>query len=515
MAIRITGISSGMDTDSMVKELVGAYRKKGESFTKEQTKIEWKQEAWTDLNKKIKSFFTKYASNMRFSSSYLKKSTTVSDTTKASIVAGDNAVSGTQTLKITNLAKAGYLTGAKLNEDAAGNKVEVTGSTKLSDLGYTSEDVQKMSIGFGKKNPDGTYSDKTAEFEIDKDTTISEFVKLVNDSSSKINASFDEANGRIFINSTKSGEANDFSFIGGAGLAGITDALGLTGSGSHKVAGEDATITLNGVDYTSDTNTFAINGLTITAKELTTGEGVSLTTDTDYDGVYKNIKDFFKEYNSLINEIDKLYGADSAKGYEPLTSEEKEAMSEEEVEKWETKIKDSLLRYDSDLNTLFSAMKSSMIQSFDINGTKYSLSSFGISTLGYFTAEEHERNAFHIDGDEDDSETSGNKDRLKAMIASNPEDTAEFFQKLVGGLYKAMNTIQSNSDTNTSYGSFYSDKKIKNDITEQKKVVSDWEKKVSDIEERYYKQFAAMESAMTKLNSQQSYLASLFGGGNN
>lgn len=48
-----------------------------------------------------------------------------------------------------------------------------------------------------------------------------------------------------------------------------------------------------------------------------------MTVKNDVDGVYKKIKDFLKEYNSLINEMTSLYNADSAKGYEPLTTEEK------------------------------------------------------------------------------------------------------------------------------------------------------------------------------------------------
>lgn len=45
-----------------------------------------------------------------------------------------------------------------------------------------------------------------------------------------------------------------------------------------------------------------------------------ITTDTDIDGIYKQIKDFFKDYNELIKAMDTAYNADSSKGYEPLTS---------------------------------------------------------------------------------------------------------------------------------------------------------------------------------------------------
>ena len=136
--------------------------------------------------------------------------------------------------------------------------------------------------------------------------------------------------------------------------------------------------------FNSNTNNFSINGLTIQATAVTGNEKVSITTGTDVDAIYDTIKDFIKEYNTLITAIDTAYNAPSAKGYEPLTSEEKEAMSDDEVEKWEKKIKDSILRKDSILGNTSTAMKNAMSMSIEIEGKKYSLASFGIKTQNYF-----------------------------------------------------------------------------------------------------------------------------------
>ena len=67
-----------------------------------------------------------------------------------------------------------------------------------------------------------------------------------------------------------------------------------------------------------------------------------------------------------------------------MTSEEKEAMTEKEIEEWEKKIKDSVLRRDSNLSTVGSALKEIMASGFEVNGTTMHLSDFGIATLGYF-----------------------------------------------------------------------------------------------------------------------------------
>ena len=131
MSIRLTGMASGLDTDSMVQELVKASSSKKESLEKAQTKLGWKQTAWNDLNTKIYSFFSKSLSNMRLEGSFKKKSTTVADTSIASVVAGDSAVNGTQSLVVKNLATAGYLTGGKLSKT---DGTAVSTSTTLSDM---------------------------------------------------------------------------------------------------------------------------------------------------------------------------------------------------------------------------------------------------------------------------------------------------------------------------------------------------------------------------------------------
>lgn len=503
MSIRITGSASGLDTDAMVQELVKAYDEKGKQYTKNRTKTEWKQEAWATLNTKIKSFYSKYASNMRFSDMYNKKATTCSDPTKASIVASGNAVNGTQTLKVNSLATAAYLTGSELKKDSDGNAV--TKNTTLSQLGIlASGSSSEITINQGTQSETSAYTDHKT-FTVDGDMTLGDVAKLIGEAG--YTANFDETTGRFFISSKESGAANNFDF---AGAASVLSGLGLTGGNSAKVPGEDAEIVLNGATFRSSNNTFAINGLTITAKDVTTGAGVNIVTDTDYDSIYDNIKNFIKEYNSIVNEIDKLYNAESAGKYEPLTDEEKDALTDTEIEKWEKKIKDSLLRKDSDLDSIGSAMRNAMLQTFDINGTTYSLSSFGINTLGYFEAADNEKNAYHIDGNKDDMDSAEKEDKLRAMIANNTGDTAEFFQKLVGGLYDAMNKIQSRSDNYTSFGNFYSDKKLTNEYTDQTKQIDKWEKYVADIEEKYYKQFTAMETALSSLQSQQSYISQLF-----
>ncbi len=278
---------------------------------------------------------------------------------------------------------------------------------------------------------------------------------------------------------------------------------------AKKVDGEDAEIWLNGVQYTGSSSTFTINNLTIEALATTGNDEISITTSTDTQGIYDKVKDFLTEYNNIINEMTKLYNASSSKGYEPLTDDEKDSMSDKEIEKWETKIKDSLLRNDTTLSGVMSAMTTAMSQAVEINGKKYSLSSFGIHTLGYLNAAENEQNAYHIDGDEDDTNTSGNADKLMKAISEDPDTIMQFMQQVTTNLYNAIGD-KMKSTTLSSAFTIYNDKQMATQYTDYTKLIKEWETKISDKEDYYYKKFSSMESALAKLNSTQSSLSGYF-----
>lgn len=278
---------------------------------------------------------------------------------------------------------------------------------------------------------------------------------------------------------------------------------------ANKVTAEDAKIVLNGVEYTGSSNSFTVNNLTIDALATTGNDEISITTSTDTQGIYDKVKDFLTEYNNIINEMTKLYNASSSKGYEPLTDDEKDAMSDKEIEKWETKIKDSLLRNDTTLDGVMSAMTSAMSKGVEINGKKYSLSSFGIHTLGYLKAADNEQNAYHIDGDEDDTNTSGNADKLMKAISEDPDTIMQFMQQVATNLYTAIGDKMKSTSLSSSF-TIYNDKQMTTQYSDYTKLIKEWETKISDKEDYYYKKFSSMESALTKLNSTQSSLSGYF-----
>ena len=198
MPIRITGINSGLDTESIISELVKAKSKKKDDLVKAQTKLQWKQDAWKELNSKVYSLYSKTLSNMRLKSDYSKKTTKVSNSSAVSVITGSKAVNGVQTLSVDKVATTGYLTGAQIGEK---NQYKATDKlTSISDFVKAGSEIT-LTVG-GKEQ----------KITIDQDMTIDGFVTKLKEAG--LNASFDEKNQRFFISSKTSGKSSDFE-IGG------------------------------------------------------------------------------------------------------------------------------------------------------------------------------------------------------------------------------------------------------------------------------------------------------------
>lgn len=714
MGIRMSGLSSGMDTEAIVKELMSAQSLKKNKVVKAKTKLEWTQTKWADLNTKLTGLYNNFVTKMQLSTAYKTKKTTISDTSKASVSAKTNAVNGSYTMEVKNIATAQYLTGAKIDASAKDKLVDLDSSLLNKEISITTG---------------GT----TTKFAVTADTTLKDFTSALQNAG--LNASFDDAQKRIFISSKDSGVANTFSistsglsnaevtargalceaagysnmsntnkasfdeamqalqtsgvgtddynkaldtiaklsydtkkasadtaaetyvkaklysekyseyeekareslkntyldddgnlktgktqedydkavakkadtdtvsyissqlkeddvklqieeaafsgkteadmadfsekavskyyssgvkaFTGMDGVdedsektrmaaytekyASVTDrnealsssaltSLGLADisvdadgkvtvnggandstntsipTGMALIEGSDSKIILNGAELTSSSSVVSANGLEISLTGVTKeNESVTFSVATDTDAIYDSVKSFLKEYNSVMKEMNTLYNADSAKGYEPLTSQEKEAMSDDEVKEWETKIKNSLLRSDSTLGSIINAMRSAMQTTVEYDGGTYALSSLGIMTSTDYT----EGGLLHIYGDPDDSVYSAKDDKLKKALEENPDVVIATLTGVFGNLRQTMSDKMAGSKYSSSM-TFYNDIKMKSDVKDYESDIKDWEDKLAEMEDAYYSKFTAMETALAKLQSQQSTMSGLF-----
>lgn len=702
MPIRLSGMNSGLDTDSIVQALMASKTAKKTKIEHQKTQLEWKQNIWSELNTKIYSFYTNQVSKMRLQSGYVSKTATSSDTSKLTVTAGNNAANGSYKIKVKSLAASQYVTSAKLgaNGDAKDiNGEKITEKTKLSALGMKADGTNSIDV----ETKDG----KSVSFTINENTTVKDFVDSMKGIG--LTASYDEGQGRFFIGSPNSGsnqaftikmsamestQADKFAEVkeavgydtmsadiqksvreslqsissdnsaenvatmlanieakseeavketaqkyysdkfseqyeenyksqyisvendaingvvktvtadGEAALKeslgeekyaklsedqkiteleklaktnaqkdidaladqvvenGLTDAeaginiadkasrtaaitnavnayaavattnrvteegsstelqkLGLdtvdgsavaeqsTGKGMVVIAASDTQVEVNGATLTSDSTTMSVNGLTLNLSGVTDDE-VTVTVANDTSAVYDTIKDFINQYNSILTDLNGKYYASSAKDYAMLTDEQKEAMSEDEIEKWEDKIKDSLLRRDDTIGGLLTSMKESMtnVTITASNGKRYSLANLGIA-MG---SDYKERGLLHIRGDEDDKEYADKTNTLQNLLEEDPQIVQEVLSGIVGKLYSSMNEKMKSSTMSSAF-TFYNDKQMTKQMTSYKSQIKDWEAKLAEYEEKYYRQFTAMEKAMAKINSTQSTFSSYMG----
>ena len=506
MPIRITGMNSGLDTESIITALTQRQKDKVDTYTGDQKKLTWKQDKWKELNKKAVSFYNGMLSSMRFSTAYNKKTTTASNANAASVITGDNAMLTDQTLNITSLAKAAYLTGKEVTYKDADNKdVKATKATTMDQLG-----IGNTTLSF-KIGPDGSRTD-TLSVDIKSTDTIDDVLNKLKSATSdngvNLNFNYDEGNNRFFVSAQKTGEDFNFEVVS-------NDAATKLGFDStNYIKGSSAKIELNGVEYTSNSNTFEVNGLTITAKEV--ASNITLSTTRDTSGVYDNIKNMLKEYNEMMKEFATAFNADKATKYKMLTQDQKDEMSDKEVEEWENKIKAGLLSGDETLSSIRAGLRGILNQGYDVTmkdgstKTLY-LADLGIGTGSYFDTEENERDLLHIDGDKDDSATSSNTDKLAAFISSDPDALQSFFTQFSKAVYSKMSDLMQRTEYSSAY-TLYEDKLMASQYSSYTTKISDAQKALEAAQDKYYKRFSTMETALAKINSSSGSLSSFFGG---
>ena len=365
-------------------------------------------------------------------------------------------------------------------------------STRLTDIGIAEGTVIKVN---------------DTEIRVDRTTTLSGLATSM--ANAGINANYDADQGRFYLSSKATGKENGFEISSSDADALAKLGLDYSADATGKIDASDASIIYNGVPYTQSSNSFSINGLTIDVNK--TGEAQEFSVNTDIDGIYDKVKNFVKEYNSLITEMNKLYNADSSRGYDPLTSEEKDAMTEEDIKNWETKIKDSLLRRDSTISSLLTSMRTTLNKSVEFTNSEGTTSHYALSSFGIITGNYTEKGQLHIEGDADDGDYSSKEDKLKAAIAANPEALIKTLTTLGTEMYENFQKAMKKTESSSAM-TFYNDVTLDKEIKSRKDDVSELQEKMQDEEDRYYKQFSAMETAMAKLQSQQTYISQLFGG---
>lgn len=175
--------------------------------------------------------------------------------------------------------------------------------------------------------------------------------------------------------------------------------------------------TATGVE--SSSNTFTYNGVSMTFLEADASKQVSITVSKNVDEVYDKIKSFTDSYNDLLVTLNKYYKEENT-GYEPLTDEERDALSETQEEKWEKMAKQGILSRDSTLKDAINSMRSA-VTSYVSGSSISSLFEIGISTSAYDSINSENNGKLVIDEDKLKEAIKNDLDGVASLFANSPQ----------------------------------------------------------------------------------------------
>lgn len=647
---RVTGLTSGLDVDSIVKQLVTAEKaKKLNKLQQKEQLAEWRQTSYQTVTSEINAFADKY-----FSSTASTSLLSAKNFTKYTVTSSDSAVAatytsaasaGTHRVFVSQLATAAtrstsglaqnIKSGAAVDfsvvdlsdtgmvitvdgteytcdtsevtslatlqtaiDDAAGSgKLTVsqdssgyltitaadsgvqtitlsapeTGTSALAALGFTASgavtanrldtstatvaDVANY-LGFGfntSTDADGNtietlnFTINGVSLSIDSTETVAEMIDDISDADCGATLAYDQTTGELVFTAAATG-AGSLLNIGETVNAATarSDADGTTDtetvgflSKTTATGGKDAKMTVDGVAYTRSSNTVTLNGVTYTLNAVTDADAdgtadsgetatVSLTLDTD--GIYDLVSNFVTDYNSLIATLNDLVDENYDTDYPPLTDDQKEDMTDEEITKWETKAKTGILEDDSLIKSFLSELRSSLTDS--ISGVSSSIFSIGINTGDYA----------------DNGKLEIDEDALKEAITADPQAIVAMFTQQATSVSGSTGTVRTLSsgqlatrykeegiayrfyDIITEYTStikdsngyrgklvekagltdsnIASDNELSEKIDDYNEQIAAEEDRLDDYEDKLYSKYSTLETYINNMNTQLTALSS-------
>lgn len=516
---RVTGLATGMDTESIVKQLMDAERTPLVELQKEKTKIEWQREALLDVNSKLLSFRNE-ALDMKLEGTYKSYLAKSSNSSILSANTTIDAQEGIYKVKVRKLATQTTLVGDTLSQeiysntylnltttDFSGKEFNVTynGTTKtikfndgegnfattadfreavqakldeafgadqiqfsvtgeadnaetyftsgtslkipitlssggssndaLEIMGYTdgmstSFDLNRTLGGDEGFLSDDSFTDDKINltvngktFTFSKGDTLNTVFKTINnDTEADATIRFSNTKESIIVNRDSYGAGRDLQL---GGCEEFWDNLGIYTSdddfmATSKTLGENAIFDITSPDgeyaeeVTSSSNNFTYAGVSMTFIDANEDETVSIEVTKNVDEIYDKIKGFVDSYNELLGSLNKYYKQEKS-GYDPLTDEERESLSETQEEQWEERAKEGILKRDSTLQSAINSMRSA-VTSYVSNSSISSLFQIGISTVTYDPTNTENNGKLEID-----------EDKLKQAIKDDIDGVANLF----------------------------------------------------------------------------------------
>ncbi|MBR5913569.1 MAG: flagellar filament capping protein FliD [Selenomonadaceae bacterium] len=507
----IYGLSgSGLDVESMVR--MGMMTKESQYNKMQQTYTlnEWKKEAYLEIYDKVNEYNTSTLSKYKYASNMNARSATSSNSA-IKVNASASAPMINHTITVDSTATNAYLLGTK----------ELS-SNKLTELGFSSGDTINFSFGTDESDL------KSVDITVDDTTTVYDLVSKVNSYGINVRATFDSSDNTFSFYNKEMGSANRLVIqANNDGAARLLNAMGLKDTGQESstvisfdetnpvsASGKNAKVYIDGEEIKDvNKNVFERKGITYDISGVTTNTSANVSVSQDIDGIIDKVKSFVEDYNKLLDDLYKAYRETPNKSYKPLTDAQKNEMTEEQIKKWEEKAKAGMLYHDGTLRKLIDDMRNAISDKVtSLSNSNYDTAySIGISTKGLY------------------GELKLDEDKLRKALVDDPDSVYNVFgkldstadkasdsrngiaQRLTGGegsvFYKATESIKAIAGTSSDT----SDDSTLNVLLRNLQTrMSNFKSMMTAYENKLYKKYDAMESALAGLGNQMNYVSNMF-----
>ncbi len=369
--------------------------------------------------------------------------------------------------------------------------------------------------------------------------TLDDFMDVVNKTATKVTLSYNNLDNRFKLISDNTGTVNNIDFSESADAMKVFGELGFDTAGTdggdgaggvaYRSSGKNAIMVLDGQTVVKSDNEFSIDGAKYTLNNIytTPGEPIEIELKNNVDDVKGKITKFVEDYNALIASLSSQLNQSRDRDYQPLTSEEKSALSEDEVKQWEAKAKAGLLYRDPTLTSMLDQLRSAFYDS--VEGAGITLTEIGITTSNNYK----DQGKLVVDDEQLTDALENNFSEVVSLFTSvsdkdymDYDNSAERYRE--NGISNRINDIISNAVRTTR-----NDDGLKGTLIEKAGLVDDasvntnslslelaaYDKRLetmldflADKETAYYNTFAKMEAALSELQNQSASIVQQMGG---
>ena len=415
-----------------------------------------------------------------------------------------------------------FLSGAE-----AGHQTSINASDAgiLSYLGFSSGDsdyfkgTDKIGSVFDVTGDINFEINGVGDFNISSNDTIDEMIEKVNSSDAGVTMSYSELSGKISIQSNEYGKVNKISFSDTDNFLANELEIDVTGALGYTEA-KDAVFTIDGTTTSRSSNSFTIDGATFKLNQ-TSAEAIDVNLSPDTDGLVEKITSFVDKYNNIIETINEKLDETRNYDYQPLSDDDKEAMTDEEIELWEAEAKKGLLSSSNELQSIATRMRTLIYE--PIEGLDISLKDIGITTSSNYK----ENGKLIIDEDQLSESINNSYSKVVELFTKSSEieysDIENRSQRtsesgIANRIYDVLQDyIRKTRDDNGNKGILLEKAGVAGDVTEFDNSMNEKIEKyddridelidyLNDREDYYYRMFAQMEKAMAEMQTQASWL---------